>query len=68
MDRSLVRIFDFFMEDLQQDDEFTIWDFIEYVKIRYPRKTPTTTTVSCLCKRNERCRSTGERGVYLVIE
>lgn len=67
MDRFVAKLFDSFIERMESEEEFSIYDFIEYVKNRYPRKTPSTTTVSCLCRRSPCCISTGEQGVYVII-
>ena len=66
MDRSVAKLFESFLDRMQSEEQFSIYDFIEYVKNRYPRKTPSTTTVSCLCRRSERCVSTEEQGVYVM--
>lgn len=66
MDKYLIRIFNSFLDTVGEEG-FTIADFTEYVKNRYPKKTPCKLTVSHLCSRSGKCRYDEDLRCYMVI-
>ena len=65
MDKYLIRIFDGFLDTVDENG-FMIADFIDYVKERYPKKTPCKLTVAHLCCRSERCCYDEDQRCYLL--
>ena len=66
MDQYLVRVFDGFLDSIDESG-FTVYDFIDYVKARYPKKTPSSTAASHLCRRSARCKYDYDLRCYMVI-
>ena len=66
MDQYLIRVFEGFLDEVD-DSGFTVYDFIEYVKNRYPKKTPSTGAAGHLCRRSARCKYDADLRCYMVI-
>ena len=67
MDKFLIRAFESYLDMFYIGDNFTAYDFIEYVKNRYPKKTPTVGAASHLCRRSTRCCYDDDKHCYMVI-
>lgn len=67
MDKFLMKVFESYLDMFYVGDNFTPYDFIEYVKNRWPKRTPTIGGAAHLCKRSDRCTYDIERRCYLVV-
>ena len=66
MDQFLLRAFNGFLDTIDENG-FTIYDFIDYVKRRYPKRTPGTGEASHLCRRSSRVIYDEDERCYRVI-
>lgn len=66
MDQFLKRAFEGFLDTVDSRG-FTTYDFMEYVKRRYPKRTPASNEVGHLCRRSSRVIYDPDERCYMVI-